>query len=202
MDTTLPCTDALVEKIVNAFTENVPSDSLRKPNKQLFVESDRIEPSAELNLTPFHNQKDPNLVIHHEKPEHRIVAYMKAQCLSNREISKRTGYTEPWISQITRQPWFINLLNEEFSKVGRDSLGGLIEASAKDAVETIIHLMSDAEKEDTKLKCALALLDRHLGKPIQKVEQKTETSVTYEDITGLDKELKEINDELRRIGAS
>ena len=78
-------------------------------NKQLYENSGLKELFAEkeggTTANPLFNAREPNLAIMHEKPEHRLLLWMKAQGASNREIAYQSGYTEAWLSQLFRQPW-------------------------------------------------------------------------------------------------
>src|SRR5215470_4080270 len=39
-----------------------------------------------------------NFAIIYEKPEHRLIVYLKARGLSNQEVAEKTGYTQSWVS--------------------------------------------------------------------------------------------------------
>jgi len=137
-------------------------------------------------LSELFNSKDPNLVILHEKPEHRLLLWMKAQGASNKEISEQSGYTYPWLSQLFRQPWAQQRLIEMMDQCGRNRVSTMIASAAEDSVMTLIELRDD---EDTpavvRKSSAEYLINRFLGTPTQQVEIKTEPKdglTTVEDL--------------------
>lgn len=177
------------------------SDTTPKYNKQLFENSplkalmlDDPAPTAAAGsslLNGLFNRKDPNLAILSEKPEHRLLLYMKAEGLSNREIAQRSGYTEPWLSQLFRQPWATKRLVEILNQTGIETVAGLIRAAAADSVITLIALRDDTETPAAVRKaCSTDILDRYLGKAVQPLM----------DVS--DKDLERMSDaDLERIAA-
>src|ERR1035438_3683488 len=85
------------------------TQALPKVNRQLYANSGLSELFADSEPTApaegFFNQKDPNLAILHEKPQHRLLLLLKMSGRTNTEIAKESGYTGPWLSQLFRQPW-------------------------------------------------------------------------------------------------
>ena len=144
-------------------------------------------------LGAFFNQREPNLAILHEKPEHRLLLYMKAQGLSNRRIAEESGYTEAWMSQLFRQPWAQARLLEILNETGVSEVTGLLRSAAADSVVTLIRLRDDEGiNPSVRRASADSLLDRYLGKATQPIA----------DVTDKDK-LKEMSDaDLERIAAS
>lgn len=159
-------------------------------NKQLFVNSDvqevyeqEVAAGRQPPQDDFFNSKDPNLAIRHEKPEHRLVIFLKARGHSLKEIADATGFTIPWVSQILRQPWARARLAQEINAAGRDELSTVIEGAAKDSMFTLIELRDDEDTPaNVKANVSQYLVDRLLGKPKQSIEQRTG-------------ELKELTDE-------
>jgi transcriptional regulator with XRE-family HTH domain len=146
------------------------------------------------------NSKDPNLVIRHEKPEHRIVIFLKAQGKSNREIAARTGMTEAWVSQILRQPWARARLLTEIREAGRDGVNELLKGAVADSILKVIEIRDTAEKESDQLSAAKDILDRFLGKPTQRVEShNTNLNITPKDMSELDREIADIEAEIGRV---
>ena len=124
----------------------------------------------------LYGDRPPNLRVQAEKPEHRIVLFLKGQGMSNNEIARRTGYTYPWISQLLRQPWARKRLVEEITAQGRDAVGEIIKSAAEDSVWTLINERDNGSaKPAERISAANSLLDRFLGKPTQKVEQTIKT---------------------------
>ena len=154
------------------------------------------------DIVAYHNQRDPNITIVHEKPEHRTIAYAKACGMSNRELCEQFGYTDAWMSQLVRQPWFTSIVNQMQKRAGQDAVTSAIKENAMAAVETVVELMHSAESEPVRASCAFDVINRYLGKPTQRVETKSEVVATYEDVTGIDKDLLRVNAELKQMGAA
>lgn len=154
----------------------------------------RVDPSA-----AFFNQKDPNLAILHEKPEHRLVIFMKAKGASNREIAAASGFTEPWVSQILRQPWARARLAEEINKAGRSEIQTVLEGAAVDSVYKLIEIRDDKDSPaSVKRAACVDLLDRFLGKPQQRVEV-TQDPLASKDVKELDREAENLAREINRL---
>lgn len=177
-------------------------------NKQLYVNSGvkeafdalTAEDSTARPVKDFFNQRDPNLGVMHEKPEHRVLLMMKARGWSNREIAVASGYSEPWISQLMRQPWAVRTLAEEITNAGRDEIQTLLEGSAADSIRKLIELRDHPDTPATVVRATCEnLLDRFLGKPRQQVDvvQKKDTSI--ETITELDQQIAAAETEINRL---
>jgi len=139
----------------------------------------------------------PNFSIIREKPEHRIVVYLKAQGLSNKEIAERTGYTNAWVGQVCRQPWFRLKLVQELKEAGIDQVNAVLKASALDSVFTLVDLRDDVTAPKAVRKsCADSLLDRYLGKAVQRVEHDEAQLPHTAEIHELDRQIKEIDKQL------
>lgn len=172
-------------------------------NKQLYENSSlsgsEIEQDYAQDPDALYNSKAPNLAILHEKPEHRVIIFLKAQGLSYREISDRTGHTIPWISQVLRQPWARARLVKEIQSAGRDAVQELIKAAAEDSVFTLIEQRDNEKaKPAERINAANSLLDRFLGKPTQKVESHITTS-NLKTIEDLERQLKDVEAEEKRL---
>lgn len=194
------------------FTEVEILDEFRqdKPiNRQLFansvlhddpvVEAERNDPDRLFSCKGATNLKDePNLAIIHEKPEHRLIVYLKAQGHSNKEIADRTGYTQPWVSQLTRQPWFRLRLVQELKEAGVDAIESVLKSTALDSVFTLIDLRDDVSApKAVRSACANSLLDRFRGKPVQTVQHEEKRLPKTSEITAIDKELADLDSQLK-----
>lgn len=166
-------------------------------NKQLYENSPVKQMAAEnghKDADALFNQLDPNLAILHEKPEHRQILWMKARGHSNRECAQATGYTDAWISQLTRQPWFRSLLLKEMNDAGRDEVETLLEGAAADSVLKLIELRDKAPPTVAR-QSAVDLLDRFLGKPTQRVETQVTTTADAATVEELDAEIARLSRE-------
>lgn len=174
-----------------------------EPNKQLFVNNplSASAVAAEVTERPdsLYAAKPPNLAIQSEKPIHRSIVFLKAEGLTNREIADRTGYTEAWVSQITRQPWFQKALLDELKKVGRTSLHAFLEVQAHDTALKLVHLRDNASSESVQLSACNQILDRFLGKPIARTEQRVEVHTVEERVSTIDLQIQNLEAEEKRL---
>lgn len=176
------------------------SGSEQKVNKQLYANSplagSAVEAAAKEGLF---NTKLPNLAIVHEKPEHRQIVFFKAQGFTNREIAARTDYTEPWISQITRQPWFQIRLLAEMNLANRGSIQDFVQAQLEPSILALIDLRDHAESEPVKLGATINMLDRILGKPVQRVESKIEMTQREQRLGTIEEQLSQLDLEEQKL---
>lgn len=184
-----------------------PEASAKPFNRQLFAnsglqalfEDDELSQSS---ARPFFNSKDPNLAILHEKPEHRVLLLCKARGLSNREIAQQSGYTEPWISQLFRQPWARALLSEFLQEAGVDELSNLIRS---EAIPSLTRLLEVRDMELTPktagviASSCLSILERHLGKPVQQVKVESSNTTTLTTINEVDQKIADLEAETNRL---
>lgn len=177
-----------------------------KFNKQLFENSgldDLFRAEQERDADPLgvlFNEKTPNLAILHEKPEHRLLLWMKAQGSSNKEIAENSGYTMSWLSQLFRQPWAQTRLLEMMNAAGADRVTTLIKSAAEDSVMTLIELRDDPKVSDaTRRSAADSLLDRYLGKPAQSVTVTQTTNPATESLDELNSRIDALTQEENRL---
>lgn len=151
----------------------------------------------------LHNDSKPNLGIKREKPEHRVILWLKAQGKSNKEIAELTGNTQPWVSQILRQPWARTRILQIIKENGLDEVQTLLQSTTIDSLYTLIEVRDSGKaKPSERTAAANALLDRALGKPVVSViAETTHTNVPVE-AARLSAELEAINQELKRFGLS
>jgi len=180
-----------------------PPSEHPKVNKQLYMNSDLAGSAIEKELAEssnkLYNTRLPNLAIIHEKPEHRLIAFFKAQGRTNREVAKLLDYTEPWVSQITRQPWFQRRLMDALD-AGNDRVQEFLGTQLEPTILQVVHLRDHAQSENVQLGACIHLLDRFLGKPVVKMETKFEDVTKREQkVLDLDNEMKLLDEEEERI---
>lgn len=151
----------------------------------------------------FHNARDPQRTIKHERPEHRMILFMKAQLMSNKEIARELDLTETTVSQVTRQPWFRHALAQRMEDAGGDIIYKTLHGAALDCVYNLIDI-ANGKVEGTKVSDMRAandsLLDRFLGKATQRIEQFDGGKVpTKEELDTLDRQLEETRREVARL---
>ena len=196
------------ERIVETVLEVLEEPQPRAVNRQLFensvladdpvVEAERNDPDRLFTTDrSLRLHGEPNLAVLHEKAEHRIIVYLKAQGLSNKEVAEKTGFTYPWVSQIVRQPWFRLRLVQELKDAGIDQISSVLKSSALDSVFTLIDLRDDpSTPRAVRRSCADSLLDRFLGKAVQKIESSESKIPQSTEIQAVERELAEVNQQL------
>jgi hypothetical protein len=186
------------------------SDSLLGFEQRLeqMVGSVEVEPrpAAPDQQTPqaLFGDREPMYEIKSERPEHRIITFLKAQGLSNREIARRTGFTTTAIGYILKQPWARARLLQEIETAGRDGVHELLKGAVDDCVLTLIDVQGDEKaKHSDRISAANSILDRYFGKPTQRVESiNTNVQAKMDDIERMKKELAEVETELSRVTGS
>jgi hypothetical protein len=164
--------------------------------KELMADDDTVAASP----TAFFNQKDPNLACLHEKPEHRMMMMMKIRGVSNRELAVATGYTEAWVSQLMRQPWARRFMAETLHEAGSDGVSEMLKGAALDSVLTLIELRDDAASpKAVRRQSAVDLLDRHFGKPLQRVESTASVQMDVTSVNAIDSELAELDRQEKQL---
>lgn len=152
-------------------------------------------------VDPLFNDGKATYELKREKPEHRLLIFLKAQGLSDREISARTGFTVVMIAYVLKQPWARHRLLQEIQTIGRDQLSEVLKSSMVDSVFTLIEVRdSEKSKPSDRVAASNSLLDRYLGKPVARVEAVTTNLTTkLEDIAKMQKELAQVEQELARV---
>ena len=150
---------------------------------------------------PLFNDVAPQYDIKHEKPEHRLIVFLKAQGFSNREIATKLGLTSVMVGYTLKQPWARIRLLREIEESGRDGIHELLKGAAPDCVLTLIDIAACSNAKDSdRIAASQAVLDRFLGKPTQRVESvNTNVNTTMQDVQRMQSELVEVEAELKRV---
>lgn len=167
-----------------------------KVNQQLFQnypEGQALAAQYVQEADALFGAKTPDLRIEHETAQHRIVLLLKLRGLNNREIAKATGFTEPWISQITRQPWFQMRLTKMLSEAADDILTQRIKVEASRSLDTLVEIRDNTSAPAAaRATCAINIIDRLLGKPVQKNENTTNVFHVQTKLEDLNRQIEEV----------
>tara|TARA_R110000868_G_scaffold160977_7_gene390835 strand:+ start:977 stop:1516 length:540 start_codon:yes stop_codon:yes gene_type:complete len=147
----------------------------------------------------------PNLAVLKERPEHRIMLYLKAQGLSNQEIADKCGYGYQWVCQIVRQPWFRKAFVELVEEAGKDATEEFLRGEVLNSLNTLVDIRDDTKsKEASRVAAANAILDRALGKPTQHIQTERigNSENAKEGMEQVDRELAAIREKQVAIGMS
>ena len=114
-----------------------------------------------------------------EKFEHRIVAFLKAQGFSNKEIAEQTGYNRSYICQVLRLPWVREIIIDEIQRSGREGVETILKGAAIDTVQFFIDTVND-DKASLRERIAAGkeVLNRALGQAAQHVTVREEVDVS------------------------
>jgi len=175
-------------------------------NKQLYVNSklaELFEESGPTNPSEgFFNPLAPNLAVLHEKPHHRLLILLKMSGRTNREIAAESGYTEPWLSQIFRQPWAQATMAKISAEAGAQGIRGLLQSECIPSIVKLSELRDDPETPKAVVKSACdSLIQQYLGKPAQQVtviEDKFQR-LDAEGVAELDAEIAKLKAEEKQL---
>ena len=146
-----------------AFTSTKDS-----PYERSAMATSDIEKEARSGPDALFNDRQPHYEIKHQKPEHRIVIFLKAEGNTNREIARITGMSEVAISNILRQPWARTQLLDEINKAGRNEVVEIFKGAAADVAQTMVDIVNNPEaKSADKISASHLILDRLFGKATQ-----------------------------------
>ena len=147
-----------------------------------------IDPNSAAAKTPLFGQRDPHYAIKHERYEHRVVCFLKAEGYSNREIADKMELSPVAVSNIVRQPWAQQTILEIIQTKGGDAVQRLLEGAAADSVLRLIEERDNEQaRPEARIMAADKLLDRLYGKPNQPIEHR---ELRMEELS--DKELESI----------
>lgn len=151
--------------------------ALEAPSLDSNLESNKELARADGSLF---NARAPRYINQRETWQHRVIAFLKAEGYTNKEIADRTGYSALVIGNIIRQPCIVELIRQELSKAGRSALSNVLsEEEAIKSIEKLIELRNGAESQEVQRKAANDHLNRIYGCPNQ--------SITHTQQTDLDK---------------
>ena len=215
--------EGLSEKYVMGRRGRLSDGPTAAPNRQAFVETEQnMAPqrlAQELGES-LHNQKKPNLEIISEKPEHRFIAYLRAQGKSVMEIFMHFGgkvdaqrkpmsgtgeYSYVWLTQICRQPWFQARVVSIMQDAGLNIVQKTLEMEVLPSIHKLVELRDGEKVPPAVAKSAAdSLLDRFLGKPTQKIE--TEQTIKHgrleDDAVKIQSELEAVEAQIKALGGN
>jgi len=174
--------------------------ALRTAAQEAYDQSRELYEASDLKF--LGDNKRPTAEIQKERPEHRIIVYLKAQGRSNTEIAKITGYTQAWLTQICAQPWFKLQLTALLHEKGGDMVQNFLEGQVMNTLETLVEIRDNGDKDATRLAAANAILDRAFGKPTQhiKTEAVADPTNAQTEMSSLERELAMVKEQQRAMG--
>lgn len=142
---------------------------------------------------PFEDalRNDPIAIqdVQSEKPWHRLAIMMASSGSTVTEIAEKLERTVTWVSLLLRQPWARERLVNEIQRAGRNEIETLLKSAGPSAIQRVIELSESAKNEAVRLAANREIIDRLLGKAVEKIE------VTRKPDLDLDK----VNQELKAL---
>lgn len=156
----------------------------------------------EQRVDALFNGKVAYQAIKRERPEHRLMLWMKLNGNKTRDIALQLGYTEVHVRTVCKQPWFLDAFVRLSSETGKDAVQTFLKGEVMPALARTVEIANTAEKTETRLAANKEILDRFLGKSVVKAEVKSSgtVDVTVRDITKLLDEQKDLDRQLAANG--
>ena len=108
----------------------------------------------------------------HEKPEHRLMLWLRLNGHNNKEIASIAGYSPQVVSQVAKQPWFQEAFCRLSSEMGKDSVETYLEGEIVPTLQRLVQLRDGAESDAVRKAACDSILDRIRGKPTVRVESR------------------------------
>lgn len=119
-----------------------------------------------------------------------------AGAVTQKEVAEAFGVSLPTVANLLRQQWFQERVTQLMQERGGRDVMELFRAEQFNSLLTIIEIRDDTKvSSNVRAVCARDILDRTLGKPVQRVE--TSGTVSSSDPVGEVKRLEENNERLR-----
>jgi hypothetical protein len=151
------------------------------------------------NPEALYNRVDPAFAIAREKPEHRLIILLKSRGVHTKDIAHAVGLSPAWINNVLKQPWAQEALLREMKGDGVQVMQELLAGEATNSVFTILEVRDNPNAPPAvRLNAANSLLDRVMGKAVQRIESDTTHHIAA-DIEQVDKELAELQAEEKRL---
>lgn len=149
----------------------------------------------------LHNRPKSYGVIEREQPEHRTMLYLAAAGHDAREIAGITGYSYQQVRKVMSQDWFQRQYTSLLLESGKSAVDELLNLEAAASVNKLIFLRDEAKSEAVQYQASVNLLDRIMGKPIQKSEVTVtrDPSKAADTIEKLDEENNRLEAEIERL---
>lgn len=167
-----------------------------------FGRYDADRPTLDSDIDPLFQNYPSYRVYKKEKPEHRLVLWMKLRGMSNEQVRLTMKKSRSFVDTVTKQPWFMEAFCRLSSEIGKDAVSTMLEGEVIASVQTLVQLRDNAESEAIRRQSAVDILDRIRGKPTQHVETKVSggLDVAVFDAQRLMDEERRLSQELRSRG--
>lgn len=125
-------------------------------------------PSA---MSRLHGKKPPVWDVLTEQPWHRLAAFLFCQGATTADISRELEVSPVTVGNLLRQTWFQEHVTKLMSEHGGKDIIALFKAEQFNSLCTLIEIRDSAKTPATvRVKCATDILDRALGRAVQRIE--------------------------------
>ena len=130
-----------------------------------------------------------------EQPIHRLMVVLKSQGYSNTDISKQLEVAVTTVGNVLSQPWARQRLVALINAAGKDPVAETLRGEVMDSIMALVEVRDNPKAPAAaRAGAANSILDRYLGKPIQKSEV-TVSQKTPETVEDIDRRLAELRRE-------
>lgn len=167
------------------------------PLDKLRLNGSASDEEAEGDFRKFIGVRDPLYQVPYEKPWHKVAAVMFAKGASTlREVADICDVDTRTVNNLLRTEWFQKRITDLMLEYGAKDIMTLFKAESVNSLVTLVELR-DNEKAPSAVRRASAvdILDRALGKPVQRTEN-VEVPTSSDPVAEV-KRLEEQNSRLR-----
>jgi hypothetical protein len=119
----------------------------------------------------FRGVKDPMWDLDKEQPWHRMAAFAFALGATSKDVAHRLGRSEPAVQNLLRQKWFQKEVTAIMAEYGARDVMDMFRAEQFNSLVTLVEMRDNPKvAAQARITCARDILDRALGKPVQRVE--------------------------------
>jgi hypothetical protein len=132
-----------------------------------------LSPEVQVNPDLLHGTRPPQWEVTVEQPWHRIAAYLfSTGCTNCKQVAEIIGdVNEKTVRNLLRQKWFQERVTKLLAENGGKDIMALLRAEQFNSLVVMIDIRDDSKMPPVVRKdICKDILDRTLGKPIQRVE--------------------------------
>lgn len=130
----------------------------------------RADPNIILD-DKFMGVKEPMWDLDKEQPWHRMAAFAFALGATCKDVAQRLGKSEPAVQNLLRQKWFQKEVTQIMAEYGARDVMDMFRAEQFNSLVTLVEMRDNVRvPAAARITCARDILDRALGKPVQRVE--------------------------------
>lgn len=141
----------------------------------------------------FMGVKEPMWDLEKQQPWHRLAAFAFALGATCRDVAHRLGRSEPAVQNLLRQKWFQKEVTSIMAEYGARDVMDMFRAEQFNSLVTLVEMRDNVRvPAAARITCARDILDRALGKPVQRVET-TAVPVSDDPVAEVERLEQEVN---------